>query len=89
MSIILHVIFAVISLIITGVTAVVPTSRRLLVTYVSIFLTLSSGALLAILNHALILRVCTTGLTYLAIEVLAVGFSLYRMRKAAVVVEGK
>ncbi len=89
MSIILHVIFAVISLIITAVTAVMPTARRLSVTYVSIFLTLGSGVLLAVLNHALILRVCTTGLTYLAIEVLAVGISLYRIRKSASVVEGK
>ena len=89
MSIILHVIFAIISLVITGVTAVVPTARRLSVTYVSIFLTLGSGVLLAIFNHALILRVCTTGLTYLAIEVVAVGVSLYRIRKFAAVVEGK
>lgn len=83
MSIILHIIFALLSIVITGVTAFKPTSRRLITTYVSIVLTVGSGVLLAVFDHTLITRVCTTGLTYLAIEVAAVAYSVYKLRKVS------
>ena len=89
MSIILHIIFAVISLAVTGLAVGKPTSRRLVVTYISIILTVGSGVLLAVVDHALIARVCTTGLTYLAIEIAAVGVSVYRLRRTEkVIAEG-
>jgi hypothetical protein len=80
MSIFLHITFAILSLIITGITAVVPTTRRLRITAVSIVLTVGSGVMLAVVNHALILHVCTTGLTYLAIESVGVIYSVNRLR---------
>lgn len=80
----LHISIAVASLIITALAAVKPSKSRLRSTAVTIILTIGSGALLAVLDHALILRVCTTGLTYLAIEVAVVGVSVARLRARSI-----
>lgn len=84
MSLVLHIMFAIASLAITGVTMFVPSQSRVRIVAGSIALTIGSGVYLGVMNHAIIAHVCTSGLTYLALETVGVAFAVRRMKRAAV-----
>lgn len=77
----LHIILACISVVITGLTAFVPTTSRLIYSAASIVLTLASGILLGALDHTVITRVCMSGLIYLAFESAGITYSVIKLQK--------
>lgn len=69
MLLILHIILAVSSLLATAVLYVMPLKRLLMASYVSIILTLLSGASLVLFQHASLASSCVSGLVYLVVVI--------------------
>lgn len=63
----LHILIAIGSLILTSVTSILPSKMKLNMSYISVALTLLSGTYLVISTKSHILQACTTGLIYLSI----------------------
>ena len=67
MVVLLHVVIACVSLLYTGYVCFAPSKRKLRLSYVLIAFTIVTGIYLVATTHVGILRVCTTGLAYLAV----------------------
>ncbi len=67
MLIVLHVLIAISSIVFAGYTFLLPSSKKLQVSYGLTALTLLSGTYLVLSTHAAMLQACMTGLIYLAI----------------------
>ena len=67
-----HIAIATISLIITTLTAVVPSNLKVKLSGMFISLTLISGTFLVVLTHQAILSSCLDGLVYLSIAMTGV-----------------
>ena len=67
MIILMHVIIALTSIVLSTVSAFTPSRGRIISSYVLIALTLATGTYLVISMHTPMLRACATGLVYLAI----------------------
>lgn len=64
MIIFTHVVIALVTIVLTLVTYVKPTSRRLKMSYTGITLTVVSGSYLAFSLQSNLLRTCVTGLVF-------------------------
>lgn len=67
MLILIHVTIALSSLVLSTVSALAPSKRRLVASYGLIAATLGTGTYLVISLHTPMLRACATGLVYLAV----------------------
>lgn len=84
MIILIHIITAIISLIISTVTLFSPTQEKLLNSFVFIVMTVGSGLLLAISNPASLLRTCVIGVFYLCFVITVSALSIQKLRKIKV-----
>ncbi len=73
----MHVMFALTSLVSTGLTYIVPTRRKLFVSSALVGLTLGSGTVLVIALHSPLVNSCIAGLAYLG----AVSFGIYAAQR--------
>lgn len=62
---VIHIIVAILSLIWATVTFMKPTTPKLRISYGFTSAVILSGTLLVMMNHAVILQACTSGLLYL------------------------
>jgi hypothetical protein len=72
MLLIIHVLIALSSIVVTGFAYLSPSQRKLFTSYGLVGLTLVSGTALVITAHSPLLSSCITGLTYLAIEMFGI-----------------
>ena len=77
MVILLHVLIALASLILTGITFLFPSKAKLFLSYTLVALTLVSGTYLVLTKPAHILQTCLEGLIYLAVVTVGI-FSAQR-----------
>lgn len=81
MLILLHVLIALSSLVLTTANAAIPSRRRLHASYALIVATLVSGTYLVISLHAPMLHSCMMGLAYLGVAFTGVLITQYRLAK--------
>lgn len=81
MIVILHVIIAGLSLVGTTYLLLLPSRRKLIVSYWLIGLTLASGTYLVFALHVPLLRTCVSGLAYLVVTMASVAGARYRLGK--------
>jgi hypothetical protein len=70
--VLIHVTVAIASLITTTLSAIVPSSFKLKLSYCLISLTFASGTLLVVVMHQPVLKSCMAGLAYLAAALVGV-----------------
>lgn len=68
---VIHIVIAIVSLIWATVTYLKPSATKLRFSYGFTGAVVLTGILLVVLNHAVIVQACTSGLTYLAISLSA------------------
>jgi hypothetical protein len=74
MILVLHIVAALSSLIVTTLAYMLPSKAKLHASYALMALTLASGTFLVVSSHAHLLQACTTGLVYVgAVSVGIVG----------------
>lgn len=71
MIILLHILIAISSIVLTTITYLSPSKRKLTTSYISVGLTLLSGTYMVIATQTSLLRVCISGLAYTAVMLVA------------------
>ena len=74
-----HICIALASLVFTGITLLVPSAKKIAVSFVLVALTLGTGIALAVLTPAHITQVCESGVTYLVIVMAGIFAARYRL----------
>jgi hypothetical protein len=82
MLIVLHIAVALAGLVCAALSAVRPTRRRLRATLALTGLTLYSGALLVVQDHASLAGACMSGLTYLVAVGISAAVGYWRLSKS-------
>jgi len=82
MLIILHIAVALLGLVCAALSAIRPNRRYLRATLALTTLTLYSGALLVVRDHASLAGACFSGLTYLAAVAVSVTVGYWRLSKS-------
>ena len=82
-----HITIALASLVLTTLTAFMPSKSRIKFSGVLIGLTLISGTALVIVSHSPILSSCLAGLAYLAVAMIGVIVGVKRLAKKAIALE--
>jgi hypothetical protein len=72
MTLILHIIIALSSLVVTGIAYVAPSNIKLRLAYVLVALTVASGSYLIVAKPAHMVAACAEGLVYLAIVMVGI-----------------
>lgn len=79
MIIFLHVLIAISSVLYTGFVFFSPSKKRLLISYVFVFLTIASGTYLVILKPGHLLQSCLMGLAYLGVVMIGIVSARYKL----------
>ncbi len=82
MIILVHVTFALTSIVSTTVLAAFPSKAKMYLSYGLIAATLISGTLLIILTHVSILKTCISGLVYLCVVLAGLAFARHRLNSS-------
>ena len=75
MLLVLHIVIAISSMVIAGLSFISPSSMKLNLSYILTALTLISGTYLVVSRHAAILSACITGLLYVSINYFAIAMA--------------
>lgn len=81
MIILIHVLIAITSIVVSSITFMRPTIKKLFVSYGFIFATIFSGTYLVVTTPSHILQSCLTGLVYLTIVSVATVSSHVRLHR--------
>ena len=79
MIIFLHVLIAISSVLYTGFVFFSPSKKRLLISYVFVFLTIATGTYLVILKPGHLLQSCLMGLAYLGVVMIGIVSARYKL----------
>lgn len=81
MIVLIHVLIALSSIVMTTAAYIAPTERKLHTNYFLIAATLISGTYLVVSTHSGLISACTTGLAYLSIVSVGTAFARQKLLK--------
>ena len=84
MTLIIHLICALASIVITGITVFKPSKQRLNLSSIFVAATLATGSYLVIISGSNLLSSCMSGLAYLAVTGAGILAARYRLAHASI-----